>query len=100
MNMNESYVNPMDAAYLKSVVDGLRVFGERFASGLTDSEVGEIETKYGFLFPPDLRAFLQFALPVSTSWVNWRKASEKSIRNGLNGLPMASALMSNTTIFG
>ena len=43
-----------------------------FENGLTGNEVLQIETKFGFQFPPDLKLFLQTALPVSERFVNWR----------------------------
>ncbi len=50
-----------------------------FESGLTDEEVGQVEQTYGFRFPPDLREFLQNALPTSDGFPNWRA--------GLDGSP-------------
>jgi hypothetical protein len=50
-----------------------------FENGLTDAEVKRVEVRFGFEFPPDLRAFLQTALPVAVrskpedrSFPNWR----------------------------
>jgi hypothetical protein len=34
-----------------------------FDPGLTDAEVIAVERRFGFKFPPDLREFLQTALP-------------------------------------
>ena len=36
-----------------------------FDAGLTDDEMADIERTYAIHFPPDLREFLQTALPVS-----------------------------------
>lgn len=47
--------------------------GIQFDSGLTDSEIVQIETKFSLTFPADLRQFLQFGLPISKSFVNWRQ---------------------------
>jgi hypothetical protein len=46
--------------------------GVHFDSGLTDDEVFQVETKFDFKFPPDLKLFLQTALPTSDRFVNWR----------------------------
>lgn len=59
------------------------VEGTEFRPGLTDFEVAAIEDGYGFRFPPDLRSFLQFALPVSDGWVDWRDHPDR-IRERLN----------------
>lgn len=52
--------------------------------GLSDREVSEAETKFGLSFPPDLRTFLQVALPLDPNtslqskqsqvnkFINWR----------------------------
>jgi hypothetical protein len=50
------------------------------APGLTDAEVGQVQERFGFRFPPDLRALLQYALPVSPECPNWRDESEESLR--------------------
>lgn len=45
-----------------------------FNKGLTHEEVGQIQEKFEFKFPPDLKHFLQTALPVSQGFYNWRQA--------------------------
>jgi hypothetical protein len=40
--------------------------------GLSDAEVREIELRYGFEFPPDLRALLQYCVPVAGQFPKWR----------------------------
>jgi hypothetical protein len=72
-----------DQAYLTLLVKKLRVWRVEFAPGLSDEEVSRVEDRYGFGFPPDLRMFLQLALPVSQSWVDWREAPEAQIRERL-----------------
>jgi hypothetical protein len=61
-----------------------------FEPGLKDSEIRLAELIYHFRFPPDLRAFLQIALPVahwdyygnrSSGFPNWRDISGRSRRN-------------------
>jgi hypothetical protein len=61
------------------VVDQLRSSGVEFSPGLTDSEIGEVENDYGFTFPPDLRGLIQYALPISQGFVDWRDASPDEI---------------------
>lgn len=62
----------------------LESVGVQFATGLSGPELRCIEGTHGFLFPPDLREFLAYALPISGNWVNWRDASDALIRDWLN----------------
>lgn len=42
--------------------------------GLSDAEVRSIEERLGLRFPPDLRSFLQFVVPVrGDQFSNWRE---------------------------
>ncbi len=43
-----------------------------FAPGLTEAELVACETRYGFLFPPDLRAFLAKGMPIGEGFPDWR----------------------------
>jgi len=54
-----------------------------FEPGLSDSEIERVESCFAFRFPPDLRAFLQTALPVGDRFPNWRDYDETSIREWL-----------------
>jgi hypothetical protein len=56
---------------LEVVVESLRTKGVTFESGLSASELGNIEQHYSFAFPPDLREFLSIGLPVSEDFPNW-----------------------------
>lgn len=49
----------------------LRSGGARLGPGLSAAEFAAAETRYGFRFPPDLRALLTVALPLGDS-PNWR----------------------------
>lgn len=69
-----------DAAH---IADLLRQSGVLLALGLTDTEVDQVQKRFGFRFPPDLRALLQYALPVSPEFPNWRDESEESLRRRL-----------------
>jgi hypothetical protein len=55
-----------------------------FDPGLTDQEVEQVEKKFGFRFPPDLRAFLQAAMPVQIGFHDWRSDDEAKLREILN----------------
>jgi hypothetical protein len=76
----------LDVTYLRSFVDALREKDgfERIEPGLSNIEIGEIERRFDFTFPPDLRALLQFALPVGNAFPNWRDDSEEALRDRLN----------------
>jgi len=57
----------------------LREAGVEFQPGLSEDEIQTIQTAHAFLFPPDLKEFLTFALPVSGGFVNWRNAGREEI---------------------
>lgn len=62
----------MTTEQAKHIIRLLTDKGVHFDSGLTDDEVLQVETKFDFKFPPDLKLFLQTALPTSDRFVNWR----------------------------
>jgi len=43
-----------------------------FDEGLRDDEIARVESRFGFRFPPDLRAFLSAGLPRGPSFPDWR----------------------------
>src|SRR5215213_5581205 len=45
-------------------------------AGLTDAEVIAVEGRFSFQFPPDLREFLQTALPLGPKFPDWRSGDE------------------------
>jgi hypothetical protein len=50
-------------------------------SGLTNTEILQIESKFNFKFPPDLKLFLQEGLPTGDKFPDWRQAlSDQSIQ--------------------
>src|SRR5262249_51256843 len=55
-----------------------------FNAGLTNAEVAVAESRFGFQFPPDLRAFLQTALPKGRRFPDWRAGSEAELRDWLD----------------
>lgn len=68
----------MNCYYYKNC---LQIAGVKFDKGLSDYEIEEIEARYKFRFPPDLKEFLQFALPVGEKWVDWRTNNEEEIKS-------------------
>jgi hypothetical protein len=62
-----------------------------FDSGMTDTEVAMTEAKFGFRFPPDLRAFLQTALPIGERFPNWRSGDYSDLCDWLE-LPLRGIL--------
>jgi hypothetical protein len=56
------------------IIQLLRKKGITFEKGLSDKECNDINHMFNINFPPDLNLFLQTALPVSTGFMNWRKA--------------------------
>jgi len=64
--------------------NGLEQAGVLFAPGLSESEIHQIQRRHHFLFPPDLKNFLMFALPISSGFINWRDADEEKISERLS----------------
>lgn len=60
--------------WIQSAADVLRQHPEvaHLEAGLSDSEIAGVEERFGFTFPPDLRALLQYALPIGPRFLNWR----------------------------
>ena len=61
----------------------MKAHGVVFESGLSDDEVMAVESRFHFQFPPDLRAFLQVALPSGDRFPNWRSDSEAKLNDML-----------------
>lgn len=62
----------------------LKNAGVVFTEGLSEAELSAIEARGRFVFPPDLRAFLQAALPVSHGFVDWRALSDAQLADYLD----------------
>lgn len=58
--------------------------GVVFEPGLSGLEIEIAEQRFDFLFPADLRDFLQFALPVNRGFANWRKVDDPQLQSSLN----------------
>jgi len=73
------------------LIELLRSAGLEFQSGLTDAEVVRIESRFNFRFPPDLRSFLQTAVPFWNS-PRWHSATNAEIQKWLDR-PMEEVLL-------
>ena len=69
---------------LEYIKDNLTKSGVIFEAGLSDVEITDLESEYNFSFPPDLKEFLQFSLPVSEGWVNWREPNKENVSERLS----------------
>lgn len=75
---------------IQSSIDLMRSRSVIFEDGLTDNEIALTERHFGFVFPTDLRAFLQTTLPVaiegqrSQNFPNWRLEDRADISRRLD----------------
>ena len=65
-----------DNAYLDVLVESLSGRGVRFAAGIAEAELEELQKAHSVVFPPDLAAFLQFVVPVGDRFPDWRGRSQ------------------------
>lgn len=63
--------------------DKLKAAGVKFENGLSSLEIRNIESKYKILFPPDLKEYLSYEMPISNGFINWR-GDERKILEALN----------------
>jgi hypothetical protein len=75
----------------EGIVALMRDRGIAFDSGLSEAEAAEVEERFGFRFPADLRALLQTALPKGERFPDWRACPESSLREWLD-LPLQGIL--------
>ena len=76
-----------DTLVLKQAIQQMQQRGFLFLPGLTDQEIHLAENRWNFRFPPDLRAFLQIALPAPReshhiehkAFPNWRSTDQEDI---------------------
>jgi hypothetical protein len=73
----------MDASYLARLFAYLERHC-RVTPGLSDVEVNIVEERYRIQFPPDLRSLLQYGVPVSCDFPDWRTESIGTITARLN----------------
>lgn len=57
--------------------------GVTLKAGLSDAELAAAESRVGCDFPPDLRSFLQTALPVGDVWPDWRNLQSPMLEDKL-----------------
>ncbi|WP_422929259.1 hypothetical protein [Singulisphaera sp. PoT] len=62
-----------------------------FDAGMSDGEIVAAERRFGFRFPPDLRDFLQTALPKGPEFPDWRSGDEAALREWLD-IPRSGVL--------
>lgn len=70
----------MTAEYLRTLEMGRQHLVDRgvhFSTGLSSGEVCDIELRFGFRFPEDLRGFLQTSLPLGDGFPDWRGPNRK-----------------------
>ena len=66
------------------VIDALKEKGVEFGPGLTAAEIQEAEARFQLLFPPDLKGFLQTALPRGPGFPDWRLANPGALQEQLD----------------
>jgi hypothetical protein len=74
----------MAACEWQDLIIELKSQGVEFAFGLADQEVANIENRFDFRFPPDLRAFLQTGLPIGTRFPDWRSPEDSNLQARLD----------------
>jgi hypothetical protein len=74
----------MSADSWDDMIARLRSRGIVFGAGLTDAEVVSAESRFQIRFPPDLRVFLQTALPRGPRFPDWRSGDETVLREWLD----------------
>lgn len=73
----------MNEAYLALLFNHFMSRGIYCTQGLTDDELRQIEDQYSIKFPLDLVKVLQFKLPISNGFPNWREGSKKELSDWL-----------------
>lgn len=74
-----------NAPYQFGVIErGSPVYRVNFDAGLTNEELAACEQRFGFRFPPDLREFLQTALPRGPQFPDWRAGPEAVLQEWLD----------------
>jgi hypothetical protein len=68
---------------IESSIALMKDAGVDFEAGLSVGELDAVEARFNIQFPPDLRAFLQVALPYGDKFPNWRSDDESSLRRRL-----------------
>lgn len=61
------------------MIEKLQRAGVQFAPGLSDAELKEIESFFGFRFPAEIRSFLACARPISGKFFDWTDRSHENL---------------------
>jgi hypothetical protein len=69
-----------DEKSILTSIEKLKACGTEFQEGLSDREVADLEREFDFVFPHDLRFFLQVAVPFKDYYVPWRGTAEEIAR--------------------
>lgn len=65
-------------------IQRLSAGGVRLDRGLSDKEVVRVQDRFGFVFGPEHREFLQSVVPVGESWPDWRSDLDDDLRGRLD----------------
>lgn len=82
----------MASRSFEAAINHMRSIGVKFEDGLSRKEIARIESTFKFHFPPDLKQFLQTALPVTGGFPNWRSESVNEFRNSYFDRPSRGIL--------
>ena len=72
---------PIDDQSIHKSIARLKRKGFPFECGLSDREISTIEDRFAFVFPPELRFFLESALPTSDYFPNWRSDTDDQLQS-------------------
>jgi len=62
----------MATSKILTLHEKLKEKGILFEKGFEALEFSELEKRYGIAFPPDLREFLSYGMPISPNFPNWK----------------------------
>ncbi|CAE7748608.1 unnamed protein product [Symbiodinium sp. CCMP2456] len=66
---------------IDELIHNMRAAGVAFSEGMTDEEVRQAEENCKIRFPPDLKLFLQTAMPEGPEFPNWRRTVAVSVHD-------------------
>ncbi len=64
-----------------SMIEKLKKAGIEFSHGLSNHEIKEIESSFGFRFPKEIASFLSCAYPISGGFFDYRDMSPQNIQS-------------------
>ena len=64
---------------LEQIKSTLERAGVVFSAGLSSRELEAAEARFAFVFPPDLRELLSFAMPIGGKFPNWRDLNDEHL---------------------